>query len=75
MTLPVTSYVVFVYQGEVGTHTPHFPSMDEAEKFANDLRALTKLTISEPIPVIATEEVMIPSCLKDLGAVFSMCSN
>ena len=55
MTFPVTSYIVFVYQGEVGTHAPHFPSMDEAEKFANDLRALTKLTVSEPIPVIATE--------------------
>ena len=65
MTLPVTSYVVFVYQGEVGTHAPHFPSMVEAEKFANGLRAVTKLTVSEPIPVIATEEVKIPSCLKD----------
>ena len=55
MVFPITSYIVFVYQGEVGTHAPHFPSLDEAEKFANDLRALTKLTVSEPIPVIATE--------------------
>jgi hypothetical protein len=39
--------------------------MDEAEKFANDLRALTKLTVSEPIPVIATEEVKIPTCIQD----------
>ena len=65
MTLPVTSYVVFVYQGEVGTHAPHFPSMDEAEKFANGLRAVTKLTVSEPIPITATEEVKIPSYLQD----------
>ena len=65
MTFPVTSYIVFVYQGEVGTHAPQFPSMDEAEKFANDLRALTKLTVSEPIPVIASEEVKIPTCIQD----------
>ena len=65
MTFPVTSYIVFVYQGAVGTHGPDFPSMDEAEKFANDLRALTKLTVSEPIPVIATEEVKIPTCIQD----------
>ena len=65
MAFPITSFVVFVYQGEVGTHAPHFPSMDEAEKFANDLRALTKLTGSEQIPVTASEEVKIPSCLQD----------
>ena len=65
MAFPITSYVVFVYQGEVGTHTPHFPSMDEAEKFANDLRALTKLTVSETIPITATEEVKIQSYLQD----------
>ena len=65
MAFPVTGYVVFVYQPDVGAHAPQFQSMDEAEKFANDLRALTKLTVSEPIPVIATEEVKIPTCIQD----------
>ena len=55
MAFPITGYVVFVYQPDVGAHAPQFQSIDEAEKFANDLRALTKLTVSEPIPVIATE--------------------
>ena len=65
MVFPITSYIVFVYQGEVGTHAPHFPSMDEAEKFANDLRAVSNnLTVSEPIPVTATESYK-PKCLQD----------
>jgi len=55
MAFPITGYVVFVYQADVGAHAPQFQSIDEAEKFANDLRALTKLTVSEPIPVIATK--------------------
>ena len=65
MAFPITGYVVFVYQPDVGAHAPQFQSIDEAEKFANDLRALTKLTVSEPIPVIATEEVKIPTCIQD----------
>ena len=65
MAFPITGYVVFVYQPDVGAHAPQFQSIDEAEKFANDLRAITKLTVSEPIPVIATEEMKIPSCFKD----------
>ena len=65
MVFPVTSYIVFIYQGEVGTHAPHFPSLDEAEKFANDLRAVSNnLTVSEPIPVTATESYK-PKCLQD----------
>mgnify|MGYP000023026213 FL=1 len=55
MGFPVTGYVVFVYHSDVGSHHPQFASIDEAEQFANDLRALTNLTVSEPIPVIATE--------------------
>ena len=65
MVFPITSYIVFVYQGEVGTHAPHYPSLDEAEKFANDLRALNKLTVSEPIPEVATENMKLPKCLQD----------
>ena len=55
MGFPVTGYVVFVYHADTGSHHPQFSSIDDAEKFANDLRALTNLTVSEPIPVIATE--------------------
>ena len=55
MGFPVTGYVVFVYHTDIGSHHPQFSSIDEAEKFANDLRAVTNLTVSEPIPVIATE--------------------
>ena len=65
MAFPITGYLVFVYKPEVGPHAPQFQSMDEAEKFANDLRALTKLIVSEPIAVTATEEVKIPKCLLD----------
>ncbi len=55
MGFPVTGYVVFIYHADIGSHHPQFPSIDEAEKFANDLRAVTQLTVSEPIPVMATE--------------------
>ena len=65
MAFPITGYLVFVYKPEVGPHAPQFQSMDEAEKFANDLRATTTLTVSEPIPVTATEEVKIPNCIQD----------
>ena len=65
MGFPVTAYIVFVDHPDVGPHAPRFKTIDEAEKFANDLRALTKLTVSEPIPVTATEEVKIPNCLQD----------
>ena len=65
MGFPVTAYIVFVDHPDVGPHAPRFKTIDEAEKFANDLRAITKLTVSEPIPVIATEEVKIPTCIQD----------
>ena len=65
MGFPVTAYIVFVDHPDVGPHAPRFKTMDEAEKFANDLRALTKLTVSEPIPEIATESVNLPKCLQD----------
>ena len=56
MGFPVFGYVVFVYHIDVGSHHPQFSSIDEAEKFANDLRAISNnLTVSEPIAVTATE--------------------
>ena len=56
MTFPVTGYVVFVYNDSIGAHAPQFKSIDEAEEFANGVRATTSLTVSEPIPVILTQE-------------------
>ena len=55
MKYPVTGYVVFVHNMDIGAHAPQFSSMDEAEDFAKGLRATTDLTVSEPIPVVATE--------------------
>jgi hypothetical protein len=65
MGFPVTAYIVFVDHPDVGPHAPRFKTIDEAEKFANDLRALTKLTVSEPIPEVATENMKLPKCLQD----------
>ena len=59
MPFPITAYIVFVDHPDVGPHAPRFKTIDEAEKFANDLRALTNLTVSEPIPEIATESMTI----------------
>tara|TARA_B100000902_G_scaffold279199_1_gene265066 strand:+ start:690 stop:896 length:207 start_codon:yes stop_codon:yes gene_type:complete len=55
MKFPVTGYVVFVHNNDIGAHAPQFCTLDEAEEFANGLRATTDLTVSEPIPVVATE--------------------
>ncbi len=67
MGFPVTAYIVFVDHADVGPHAPRFKTMDEAEKFANDLRAIAGhlLTVSEPIPEIATENINLPKCLQD----------
>jgi len=60
MTFPVTGYVVFVYHTDIGSHHPQFSSIDEAEEFANAIRAKgDNLTVSEPIPVIATESYKV----------------
>ena len=56
MNFPVTGYVVFIYNDAIGAHAPQFKSIDEAEEFANGVRATTSLTVSEPIPVILTQE-------------------
>ena len=65
MGFPGTAHIVFVDHPDVGPHAPRFKTIDEAEKFANDLRALTKLTVSEPIPEVATENIKLPKCLQD----------
>ena len=60
MKLPITSYVVFVHNEDIGTFAPAFPDIDSAEEFANALRAVTEnLVVSEPNPVIATQAISI----------------
>ena len=60
MNFPVTGYVVFVYNDKIGAHAPQFKSMDEAESFANGVRVTTGLTVSEPIPVVLTDQIKLP---------------
>ena len=65
MTLPITSYVVFLYNGDIGSHTPAFPDLDSAEEFANALRAIaSNLVVSEPCPVVATQEIQFKTRIK-----------
>jgi len=68
MDLPITSYIVFVYNGDIGAHTPAFPDLDSAEEFANSLRAVaSNLVVSEPCPVVATQEIQFKTRLKTEG--------
>ena len=64
MTFPVTGYVVFVYNDKI-FYAPQFKSMDEAESFANGVRVTTNLTVSEPMPIVLTDQIKIP--LKGVG--------
>ena len=60
MKLPITSYVVFVHNEDIGTFAPAFPDIDTAEEFANAIRAVAdNLVVSEPNPVIATQAISI----------------
>ena len=34
--------------------------MDEAESFANGVRVTTNLTVSEPIPIVLTDQIKMP---------------
>ena len=60
MKFPVTGYVVFVYNDMIGAHAPQFKSMDEAESFANGVRVTTNLTVSEPMPIVLTDQIKMP---------------
>ena len=54
MTLPITSYVVLMYNKDIGAFAPAFPDIDRAEEFANAMRlAASNLAVSEPVPVTA----------------------
>jgi hypothetical protein len=47
MSLPVIGYAVFVYFKEVNRcHAPHFPDIESAEEFANE--------VAEPIAITPT---------------------
>jgi hypothetical protein len=60
MTLPITSYVVLMYNEDIGAFAPAFPDIDKAEEFANAMRlAASNLAISEPVPVTAEQRINI----------------
>ena len=55
MSLPITGYAVFVYFKTVNRcHAPHFPDIESAEDFANDLRAMSDREVAEPIAITPT---------------------
>ena len=61
MKFPVTGYVVMIHKPGLGTYAPTFESIDEAEDFSNAMRLLIETAaISEPVPVVATERVLMP---------------
>jgi hypothetical protein len=61
MQLPVTSYVVMMYNEDIGAFAPAFPNLDEAEEFANAMRlATTNLAISEPVPITPVQKIHVP---------------
>ena len=50
-----------IHKPGYGTYTPAFPNLDEAEEFSNAMRLMLEAAaISEPVPVVATERVLIP---------------
>ena len=59
MKFPITSYVVFFIIKQLVLMLHSFEEIDDAENFANSLRATTSLTVSEPIPVIMTEQIKV----------------
>lgn len=60
MQLPITSYVVLMYNEDIGSFAPAFPDIDRAEEFANAMRLATNnLAISEPIPVTPEQRISV----------------
>lgn len=60
MNLPITSYVVFMGNEDIGAFAPAFPDLDKAEEFSNAMRLATKnLAISEPVPVTPEQRVRV----------------
>jgi len=58
MLLPITSWIVFIHNQDVGTFSPAFPDLDSAEDFANAMRLLIdNAAVSEPVPIQATKSL------------------
>ena len=53
----ISSWVVLVYHVDQDAHAAHFSSFDRAEDFANDLRVASTLCVSEPMPVMVTNDL------------------
>ena len=59
MAMPITSWIVFLYNQDLGAFTPAFPNLDEAEEFANAMRlASDRLVVSEPVPVTPVQQIV-----------------
>jgi len=55
MDLVATGYLVMMHHNEAGTFAPAFPTLDDAEEFANAMRLITEgIAISEPVPIVQT---------------------
>lgn len=53
MDLVATGYLVMMHHNEAGTFAPAFPTLDDAEEFANAMRLITEgIAISEPVPIV-----------------------
>lgn len=50
-----------MHHQDAGTHAPAFPNIDDAENFANSVRATVgnEWSVSEPVPVLATKTITI----------------
>ncbi len=67
MALKFSSYAVFLEFHQTinnggekemveKTHAAHFPTLEAAINFSNDIKALSRFNASEPIPLQAIEE-------------------
>ena len=62
MSLPITSYVVMLFNEDIGAFAPAFQGLDEAEEFSNAMRLICdKLAVSEPVPIVATRTLKVLS--------------
>lgn len=58
--MKVTSWVVMMHSPGIGTWAPNFPSLDEAEEFANSMRLVTdNVSVSEPVPIVKTNTIKV----------------
>ena len=58
MKLPVIAWIVMMHHQTVGTFTPAFPNIDEAEEFSNAMRISTEgFAIAEPVPLVQTTQI------------------